>query len=631
MNIGSRVRIRRAGVFVVAASLLCFGPTAIAHDDIIVVDDGVIDNAEATHHHHSHEEQHEGPGGHLPAGSENVELVGKGTVGNLGTGRIADVGVHNGYAYLTAFRDPRCQQGGVYIMDIQDPTNPHQVGFVPTSKDTYAGEGSQVISISTPYFNGDLLAFNNEICEAVAGGTRQANGGMTLVDVTNPTNPQKLVKHAGDVGADGRFHTIHSAFMWDAGDKAYAVTVDNHEFEDVDIFDISNPRKPVLIAEYDLAADFPQILQSGVGLDSVFHHDMIVKEIDGRQIMLVSYWDGGYVTLDVTNPLAATYVGDSDFAFPDSGATEYGLDVDPEGNAHQAEFSRDNEYIIAADEDFSPYKNRSSNVTDGTPFANTTGDATPALPAGEAFDFQTVFVGTACPGGLSPAVPAATGEGQIAVVERGICTFTEKIASVEAAGGYEAMLVFNREGADVGACADLLNMQVSGEIPAMFVARDVGFDLFDLSYDNAACRDATAQESGLAVGTLGDVVRFESYFDGWGYVHLYKNEPGKFTELDTYAVPEAFDEENAAEHGDLSVHEIAASHERDDLAYVSYYAAGLRIIKTVDDQIQEVGHFIDEGGNNFWGVQVFEHEGQEYVAASDRDFGIYIFKYTGSD
>ena len=32
-------------------------------------------------------------------------------------------------------------------------------------------------------------------------------------------------------------------------------------------------------------------------------------------------------------------------------------------------------------------------------------------------------------------------------------------------------------------------------------------------------------------------------------------------------------------------------------------------------------HFTDEGGNNFWGVQVWEHEGEEYVLASDRDFG----------
>jgi hypothetical protein len=29
-------------------------------------------------------------------------------------------------------------------------------------------------------------------------------------------------------------------------------------------------------------------------------------------------------------------------------------------------------------------------------------------------------------------------------------------------------------------------------------------------------------------------------------------------------------------------------------------------------------------------VDVFENNGVEYVAASDRDFGLYIFRYTGN-
>ena len=151
-----------------------------------------------------------------------------------------------------------------------------------------------------------------------------------------------------------------------------------------------------------------------------------------------------------------------------------------------------------------------------------------------------------------------------------------------------------------------------------------------MTYDDAACRDTSVQESGIPIGTPGDVVRFESVFDGWGYVRLFDNAAGKLTELDTYAVPEAFDPEKADDSGDLSVHEIATSQARDDLAYVSYYAAGLRIIDVEDGEISEVGHFIDEGGNNFWGVQVFESGGLEYVAASDRDFGLYIFRYTGN-
>jgi hypothetical protein len=45
---------------------------------------------------------------------------------------------------------------------------------------------------------------------------------------------------------------------------------------------------------------------------------------------------------------------------------------------------------------------------------------------------------------------------------------------------------------------------------------------------------------------------------------------------------------------------------------------------------EEVGHFIDEGGNNFWGVALAEDQnGDRIILASDRDFGLYIFRYTG--
>jgi hypothetical protein len=46
--------------------------------------------------------------------------------------------------------------------------------------------------------------------------------------------------------------------------------------------------------------------------------------------------------------------------------------------------------------------------------------------------------------------------------------------------------------------------------------------------------------------------------------------------------------------------------------------------------MEEVGHFIDEGGNDFWGVQLTSNRrGQDLVLASDRDSGLYVFRYTG--
>ena len=48
--------------------------------------------------------------------------------------------------------------------------------------------------------------------------------------------------------------------------------------------------------------------------------------------------------------------------------------------------------------------------------------------------------------------------------------------------------------------------------------------------------------------------------------------------------------------------------------------------------IKEQGHYIDGGGNNFWGVEQFTTSGGErLIAASDRDYGLYIFRYGGPD
>lgn len=45
---------------------------------------------------------------------------------------------------------------------------------------------------------------------------------------------------------------------------------------------------------------------------------------------------------------------------------------------------------------------------------------------------------------------------------------------------------------------------------------------------------------------------------------------------------------------------------------------------------QEVGHYIDPRGNNFWGVAVAEDQnGDRIILESDRDFGLFVFRDTG--
>ena len=584
-------------------------------------------------------DQHGPDEGHLLGTGEwgKIKLVGQVTVADAEEGLIADVAVDpdGDYAYLARWGGAECAgpegngpDGGVYVIDISDLENPEEVGFIPTHQDTLVGEGMQVIHFSTAAFTGDVLAINHEQCG------KNGKAGFSLWDVTDPLKPKKLSENFGDFTAGGAKNAphdanqYHSVFIWDAGDRAYLVASDDDESADVDIYDITDPKKPVLVADLDL--NQYGVSQPELGLTDSFLHDMVVKQIGGRWIMLLSYWDGGYVLLDVTDPANPVYIDDTDYPAIDPQLLEStGTRLVPEGNGHQAEFTIDNRFIIATDEDFDPYR-LAVTFEDGT-FTAKVGTNTTIAQA-EAIGGTPVFAGLACPGGAAvPPAPDLPGD-EIAVVERGVCLFTEKVASVLAAGGYEAVIIMNREGAD--ACVGTLTPSVEGAIPTILIGRDAGFALFDAPFDAAACLDATQETAPIPIGTVGDpITDVGSVFDGWGYVHLY--DATTLAELDTFVIPEAMDEDFATGFGDLSVHEVAVDPQDPSLAYLSYYAGGLRAIQiqcanpadTSTCALVEVGGYLDPAGNNFWGVETFIGEdGFTYILASDRDSGLWIFR-----
>jgi hypothetical protein len=224
-------------------------------------------------------------------------------------------------------------------------------------------------------------------------------------------------------------------------------------------------------------------------------------------------------------------------------------------------------------------------------------------------------------------LPAGSG---IALIERGVCPFQQKLDNIEAAG-YDAGIVFNSMVPD---CTFLVTMLAEGDIPFLFVQRETGLKLLGIdSSGSAACTTAAPP-----AGSPSADASIEAEFDGWGYVRLFRTkipgEPGtagSISQIDTYTIPEAQDPALATGSGDLSVHEVAMDpRPGSSLAYLSYYAGGLRVLEYGSQGMKEVGAFIAEGGNNFWGVEVHRHKnGQYYVMASDRDYGLWIFQYTG--
>ena len=614
--------------------------------------------------------QHGMPEGHLPGSSANVRLIGDleptDEFGPIADGQIADLAVYKNFAYLNSWSEPTCTKGGVYVVDIRDPRSPVEVDFIPAVPGNFHGEGAQVISVNTKSFTGDILAVNNEKCSDT-----QAGGGFDLYDVTNPRTPRTLVQGAGDRGGEGRMNgtqipnTYHSVFMWKDDGKVYLVATDNEEFHDVDIFDISNPRAPKPVAEYDLLEKFPQISQTAEHprLAEIFQHDMVTKVIDGRDVLINSYWDAGYVMLDVENPAKAKYIGDSDFENEDPLVP--GISP-PEGNAHEAEFSHDSKYFLGADEDFNPYRSDKFFVGDNErPAVEVGGGTSPASLPDQTLSGKVVYGGYGCP--LDPTVlPQADdydaaelglqpGDEKILLMQRGpsgdpsadyngngdltddACFPGEKAAKAFDAGWDAIVLVDRHLGVDDTNAVPFCGSGAYDPAKPMVTVcttHSVYHELFGTPPEFSV---PYSPGDAPAIGEVSDLrVRATSIFDGWGYLSLFRREAGKVERIDSYAIPEALDPAFAFGFGDLSIHEIATDPGQ-NLAYSSYYAGGMRVFSFGEAGIEEVGHYIDEDGNNFWGVETFVPsdaaagplEGKRLFAGSDRDYGIFIFEYTG--
>ena len=201
------------------------------------------------------------------------------------------------------------------------------------------------------------------------------------------------------------------------------------------------------------------------------------------------------------------------------------------------------------------------------------------------------------------------------MIERGVCTFDDKADNVEEAG-YDGFIVINDPDRDDG---DPLHFGRSADssLPGLLMRRADGLKIFGLDPDDPS----------PTVGTDGHDVSVKGSFDGWGYAHLY--DAGTMQELDQYAVREAREERYATGFGDLTVHETA-NDPVTNLAYLAYYDAGFRVLRFGAGGMEEVGRFIDSRGNNLWGVQVTADDaGNRLILASDRDYGLYILRYTG--
>ena len=456
-------------------------------------------------------------------------------------------------------------------------------------------------------------------------------GGISLYDVTDPTKPHALKKNFLE------FEGVHNTFAWDWNGKSYLIgTADTFDFFDTFFVDITKPQSPKLLSITGALDWIPQ----GVNLDqletgssaSVNNHDNWVEIIDGVPTAVISYWDLGFVTLDVTDPANPVFLDDSTYVDPEP------ITGEPyEGNAHAAVFGGEGDFIFGGDEDFSPDSFAISYDGVDYPAGVALFGDDPATLAGD-----VEYVG----GDGCASVPAPTvAEPQVALIDRGACFFSDKGANAEAAG-YEGYIVANNAG------DDLINMSpgdnVIPTIPGVFIGQSDG--------------DAIKANQGLTVTA-------SSIFDGWGYLHVINNtgstifdhpinglasgdttDVDQMHELGYYAPAETVEPGLGTTFGDLTMHNVEADPLTQGLTpsfiegprmFVSWYSLGMRALEyqpghfhanlngegSYSENVHEVGRWIEpDGGSNFWGVHVdqieIDGEDAQVILASDRNNGL---------
>lgn len=292
----------------------------------------------------------------------NLEVVGHTDFG--GRGFNADVWVHKGYAYVgqwgfgdwaSGSKDRFCPQGSntsVLITDARNPANPQVVGRLQNPPNTsiedivvytaqYGRSKGHDIAVGGIQHCGDSLYDAN------------ANRGLMLWDVTNPSAPTQIgylntgcctrgihefeVQNRTDLRRTFAYASVPASRYPDSTTSSgYR---DQNGDGDFRLFDITDPANPFQVSDWGIQ-DIGGPFSAGQGCDADTNYGHGSEPSDNGKLVFVSYWDSGFIALDLTNPAQPVY----------KGRTTYPANAD--GDAHSASYDDARKLLFTADEDF---------------------------------------------------------------------------------------------------------------------------------------------------------------------------------------------------------------------------------------------------------------------------------------
>jgi hypothetical protein len=582
----------------------------------------------------SHVEGYRGGSGGGGRDRDRVEVVGSLKLDPFNLEAHGDVAGYKKLAFIGKWRE-ECPGTGVDIIDISKPRRPVKIADTRDYADT-SMEDMQAIRIGRR----DILAIGLQDC---GGSATAGTVGLELYDITDPRNPQFLTLFNGeDIGMEaihGHVHEFDLVKLRDgrvlaalASPDMEAITSDDQGMNgvgDLLLVDITNPSAPSLVAEYGVLDDpmfgVPFYLGVRQGGDARTLDHSARFNRNGTRLYL-SYWDAGVLIVDVRDPANPTVIGRTSYQ------------AGEEGNAHSIDTHDDEEILIQADEDFSPFEFQfTSNAFEGSRIAVEPAFTPPIVQRpGREMAGDVVHVGRGCPADPRPVPPGsgiavadpylADPAGKIALIERGGCRFDNKIARAQQAGaigvvvyndatGGEGLVLMGGESPVIDGPPGIAGTEIT--IPAVFVQRSTGLLLRD--------------------GAQPVTARAAAVFNGWGYLRFFDiSDPANPVQLSTFATPNTNNEAVALD-GIWSVHNPEVLREDDDESntlYVSWYSDGVRVLDIRNPtRPREIASWTGQGGPagappvNIWSV--VPHRG--LLLASDRDFGLYVLRHRGDD
>ncbi len=310
--------------------------------------------------HFAQQSQKTYSGGPKMGSAWNMEVVGHNNLGVRGFN--ADVWQHEGYAYIGhwGFADwatgnsrfcPSLPDNGVAVIDARDPSTPVRVATLQNPEGTSAEDVVVFTEQSGPSVGHDIAIAGIQWC----GGSRHdpaAIRGLMLWDVTDPAAPTQL--GFLDTGCCTRgVHEFEVAYRADLGRTFVYATVPAGSYPDSEnenglrdaagkgdfrLIDVTDPWAPAEVSTWKVQEVGGPFAAQGCDPDGNYGHGA-EPSADGKTVFL-SYWDSGFIQLDLTVPEAPIF----------QGRTRYPANAD--GDGHSSQWDEARSLLFTADEDF---------------------------------------------------------------------------------------------------------------------------------------------------------------------------------------------------------------------------------------------------------------------------------------